>query len=340
METSGDETSPTRLLRQRAFLLQQLADAPEDGLSKRDANQKIPAAIERDLGLTAKEANLIREGLAGEGFILCRREKGKTFFVLSEQGRTYFQTLEPVPTPASRSRGQITPPSNDEVKRLRKAHLLFQLFRAEKHTLSRGQANRLSGTVKSDLELNNATIEHLYRGLEADGSVTILKERRTEKYTLAPAGLVHLGALGLLPNTRVTLTGVVLNQLMEAARMAAKQFEPAGTTASPTKHPATPGELADAVLEEFAELRREKYHLAGMVPIHEIRQRIRARFGEASARHDVLDEVIRGLWRDGRMKLVTLSDLGRATPEQLQDSVPGVGETLFYLEAAHEPAVL
>jgi hypothetical protein len=48
-----------------------------------------------------------------------------------------------------------------------------------------------------------------------------------------------------------------------------------------------------------------------------------------------LDEPIRELWRRGRVRMVALADLTRATSEQLNDSIPGVHETLFYLENAH-----
>jgi hypothetical protein len=76
---------------------------------------------------------------------------------------------------------------------------------------------------------------------------------------------------------------------------------------------------------------REKHWHTAMVPIHEIRQRIAARQGERAARHDVLDERVRQLRREDRLRLISLSDLSRATPEQLADSIPGDNETFFYV---------
>jgi hypothetical protein len=69
-----------------------------------------------------------------------------------------------------------------------------------------------------------------------------------------------------------------------------------------------------------------------------VRAEVRRRLGEAAGRHDHFDEVVLGLWRAKRLRLTPIADPGRATAEELQDAIPGVGETLFYLEPAHEPA--
>jgi hypothetical protein len=98
-------------------------------------------------------------------------------------------------------------------------------------------------------------------------------------------------------------------------------------------------ELAEAVMAEFRDLRRERHGSSGLVPIHEIRQRIVERFGPTAGRHDLLDEVILGLWRSQRLGLEGISDLGKATNQQLNDGIPGVSGTLFYLETPREQPV-
>ena len=50
----------------------------------------------------------------------------------------------------------------------------------------------------------------------------------------------------------------------------------------------------------------------------------------------VLDERIRDLWRQGRVRLVAISDPQSVPEEQLNESLPEANETIFYLEAAHE----
>jgi hypothetical protein len=101
-----------------------------------------------------------------------------------------------------------------------------------------------------------------------------------------------------------------------------------------------PDELPEKILAEFEELHRERHGHTGLVPIHEVRQRIADRFGPEAARHNVFDAQVQLLRQQQRIRMVPISDLRDATREQLNDSIPGVNETLFYLEPAHEqPAV-
>ncbi len=85
---------------------------------------------------------------------------------------------------------------------------------------------------------------------------------------------------------------------------------------------------------------RERHAVGGLVPIHEVRAAVRKQFGETAARHDVFDEVVLGLWRTQKLRLTPITDHAKATPDQLQDAIPGVGEILFYLEPAHAPAIV
>lgn len=98
------------------------------------------------------------------------------------------------------------------------------------------------------------------------------------------------------------------------------------------KPAANPTALKAHILDTFAELLREKHTVTGLVPIHEIRAAVREKFGDEAGKHAVLDKLMLDLWREKRLKFMSIADRGRATPEQIQDGVPGVGETLFYLE--------
>src|SRR5262249_14780499 len=93
-----------------------------------------------------------------------------------------------------------------------------------------------------------------------------------------------------------------------------------------------------AVLAATAEFRAERHAVTGLVPIWEVRQEIGRRFGDEAARHDIFDELVLQLWREGKARLTAISDLSKATPQQLQGAIPGSGNTLFYIEAAHELA--
>ena len=74
-----------------------------------------------------------------------------------------------------------------------------------------------------------------------------------------------------------------------------------------------------------------------MVPIFEVRRRVGELLGPQAARHDVFDPRIRDLRRSGRLRTIAISDLRDATDEQLAESIKGINQTLFYLEAStHE----
>jgi hypothetical protein len=126
----------------------------------------------------------------------------------------------------------------------------------------------------------------------------------------------------------------VLNDLLEAAREAAKQFggAPKAEAAAPD-----PARLEQTILASFEELLRERHAVTGMVPIHEVRAGVRRQLGETAARHDVFDPAVHALRQAGRLRLIPITDGTQASPEQAQASIPGIGETLFFLETTREP---
>jgi predicted transcriptional regulator len=318
-----------------AFLLGQLAAQPAIPLSQAQANRKIPAAVRRDLEMPDLEANRVREALAAAGYLRMRRTGRSVTVELTDEGRQYLQSL-PRYTPPGSGRSPVRPPADARMARWRESYLLLQLLKAEHQTLPQREANQFDTLGRKYLELNAATARQLRRQFAAEGLLTVERDGRQERYTLTDRGRLHLGALELYEAAEFRLKGDVLNRLLEAAREAAKQFE--ATAAEPRASP-PPARLTDAVWEAFQDLRREAHHRTGAVPIHEVRRHVRSTYGDEAARHDVLDEVILGLWRSGRIRLASLFDPGKATAEQLRDSIPGVGETLFYMEAAREPAV-
>jgi hypothetical protein len=129
--------------------------------------------------------------------------------------------------------------------------------------------------------------------------------------------------------------GKTLNSLVAAARESPFRGDRQSTN---TPRPSQ-AQLEDAVLAQFRDLQRERYNQTKLVPIYEVRRRIAARFGATAARHDVLDEIILGLWRNKRIGLEGISDLGKASTDQLNDGIPGISGPLFYLEAVREQPV-
>src|SRR5262249_21253577 len=146
--------------------------------------------------------------------------------------------------------------------------------------------------------------------LAEQGYIRITTAGRSEQYSLTPDGMDYLAAGARhLEHADFTLKGKTLNALVAAARESSFERErPAGGPVAEQAAP-TQAELAQAVLDAFQELHRERHGRSGLVPIHEVRQEIVHRFGPAAGRHDVLDEVILGLWRQKRVGLEAISDL-------------------------------
>lgn len=240
----------------------------------------------------------------------------------------------PKPTPAPADEATIT----EELRAAQNAVLLLQLLNAENHTLAKGPANKfreLTDLNKVKLGLAKAaTANYRRERLKELGYLEITPGRGTVNYTLLPNGIEYLASFSAyIGDVEINkLKGTTINALITAARENSFQREPVQPEPVP--------ELADLILAEFDELRRERHSQAGLVPIHEIRSRIAARIGPAAARHDVLDEAILALWRANRIGLEPISDFSTATEEQLNDSIPGEGNTLFYLEVPREQAVI
>jgi DNA-binding PadR family transcriptional regulator len=336
---------PDRLaLLQRAFLLEQLA-APGAGSATAGAlNKKITVAAARALQLTAAVANGVRGELVAEGFLFSESKSGrKVLYAITEAGRHYLDGLER-PTIAGRRQQPAMVDESDippELREGQKAFLLLQLLDNDGQPLARGDANRIRDALQKSLGLKPAIANHLRAKLAEQGYIQITVAGRSQEYVLTPDGLEYLAAGARhLEHADLTIKGKTLNALIAAARQSSFDREQSDETPL-AKHAApSQAELAQAVLSEFQDLRRERYGRSGLVPIHEVRQRLIDRFGPGAGRHDVLDEVILGLWRQQRLGLEAISDLAETTQQQLNDSIQGVHGTLFYLEMPSEQPVV
>jgi hypothetical protein len=238
----------------------------------------------------------------------------------------------------SETRGGIIPPENDDIRKWRIEYVLFQVIKNPQQILGEtGLSKQLDTYAREALEFNTATARHLCQEMAAEGLLKTSGEGRTVCYTITPAGWLNLGNAIFPPNKQFKLNGRTLHRLLEAAREVGKQFAPTGSTLRP---PPSTSELEEAIIAAFEERLRERYSLTGLVPIWEVRAEIRNRFGDTIARHDVFDKAVLDLWRATKIQLTPITDYAKATPTQLQDGIPGLGETLFYLEAAHATATL
>jgi DNA-binding MarR family transcriptional regulator len=323
---SGPSQGEKRIAHQKAFLLDQLLQAvPNHRLSRAAANKKLGATIRKHLGLDPATANRLRDQLVAQGYMRVTKQGRAVSLELTDEGREYLQTLEPHPLPAPR-KGK---PINPNVLPYVKPYLLLRLLRAEGHMQTKGEANKFDALGKRHLVLTATNVQPLRVEMAREGLVEILPQPRTERYRLTPAGVAFLASNEQYPAYKYSIKGDAFNALLRAAR----EIGTSRGQSTPKSAP-RPADLPEALLAELEELRREEYGHTGLVPIYRVRERITARYGPETARHDVLDEAILQLGSAGRVRLISLADLQDATPEQLNASVPGVNETLFYMEHA------
>lgn len=333
--TGADQLTP------RVYLLDQIARGPAAGASGGNLNKKIPAAVRRSLELTNPAANRVRDELAADGLLRKAKAGRTTTFALTDDGRAFLDHHRAkLPPPKG-----FKSPSNDRVIEFRTIYLLLRTLAAESETepdrSTRAAANKFEKSWVDTLELNVATADYLRIGLCGRGFLTMTKAGPTPEFALTPSGRSELGSWGFdkLAEFELKFTGKTLNALLEAAREVGKQDLAAEPAAAPPalRPTATPDDIDRAIAAAFNDLLREEFAVSGMVPIHRVRAVIRDSLGDAAARHDAFDPAVLRLWQVGELRLFPITDLSKASPDELRDSIPGTGETLFYLEAVRDP---
>lgn len=327
--------------RLKAFLLYTLATSPGRKLTRGELNRKVKTKAAEAVGLSPDTLNALIDQLGGEGLVRVGKAGRAVVCEMTDAGAAHLESARgqlPLTMPVG-PRGRFVPPANDRVREYRSVYLLLQVLKSPRHTLADAEANvQLDAYAREGLELNAATASRLRSELARQGLLTAAGSGRTTSYGLTPAGRVAIGNATFPADRTFPLPGRVLNDLLEAAREVGKQFVPDATERQPG--PLSGGELDRAIMEAFVELLRERYSVSGMVPVPEVRSAVRGRFGESAARHDVFDEAVLRLWRAKKVRLTPISDHAKATPDQIRDAIPGMGETLFYLEAARDPAAV
>jgi len=227
------------LTHQRAYLLQQVMEAPEHQLAKGKAN-RFPRAVARELSLSPGLANQLRDDLVQEGHLRTLKKSGSIVYELTQQGKDLLGTLPQRSTPEGRKPSREAPVSN-EVQLARKTFLLFQLFEAPGQTMEQKEANRFREPGRKFLDLRAGTANRLRKEMADQGLIDLKKDGRNATYKLTQAGVEFLGAKSNFPETEFTVHGRILNELLEAARMSAKQFEqpaPEAAQPAPEREPA------------------------------------------------------------------------------------------------------
>lgn len=226
-----------------------------------------------------------------------------------------------------------------ELDEFRYAFLLLQLLEEEGGMMKSKINSSVSAVMRRNLDLKAA--KDLNAKREELVPVYIGKEnRKTPKggtatyYSITPKGCAYLVNLKQYP-MRLVVNGKTINRLVELVREGTNEFsQPDGYQSSQasTVSIATAVDVEQAALDAISFLSKERFAHDRLVPICELRAEMRQRFGEALATHEVLDPKLRKLRSEKQIRMVPIGDPSNASSEQLNDSVPGVHETLFYVE--------
>jgi DNA-binding PadR family transcriptional regulator len=340
---------------QRIFVLGRLSRAKGGRASASELRKLLSGSEARksgfdDGGVSADRTlgNLIAEGLIKEvGGARNTNEEAphphtRSVYLLTEKGDEQAK-------PASR------PPKPDHSEQLlarQKAFILLQFFRAEDEgrALARSVLNAKlkTKTARETLELDSPTIAYDLFTLVEQGYLTERKQGSGAIYEPTDDGLQFLAATEQYETARFTLTGAQLNALLAAVRESGsggvELTEPTSVTPTggeetvPSPPSDSPALDDNAVLRIVESLRRGEFAHTRLIPIHEVRRRVAREFGPGAAGHEVFDAILSRLHSEGLLDMIAISDLRKATRDQLADSIEGVNETLFYLVSDHEPS--
>ena len=243
------------------------------------------------------------------------------------------------------------PEVSDDLLASQEAYLLIQFFRIKGgvESMSRSDLNGKLKTkaAKEKLELdprdNKDAIDYHLHNLLSAGSLEERRQGVSTIYTLIDDGRRALGLAKQYDDIPFTLTGAALNALLGAARdstakhhpKAAHHAEESQATPepahhAPTKksHPLEPQQIHDYI----AQLKADKFAGRDLIPIHEVRSLVAHHHGTEAASHPTFDPMLKRMRSEGELEIIAIAD-SRDTPQQhLDDSIPGMNETLFFID--------
>ena len=342
-------------LKRRAYVLDRISITKGGKLTASVAIKKVPKQIAAELAMSEEVAVRLHVAMVSEDLLAFAKRN----YWITDSGREWLEAhrdhlpAKTMPKPKGETKAKRVPKAKPvpkpkpippvaidvPVPESRDAFLLLAVFDASEGGRTLKDLCKKAKTSPPTLSLDEVTTGRLLDDLISRLFVVAHRATRSIKHTITPAGQSHLLTLSFDGLGNLPLTGPSLTKLVSALR----EKEPRTTLQANESNAEAAGvptsaQLEAAVMDIFAELRRERHANTGLVPIHEVRSSIRQRHGETAASHAVLDDVLKGLRRSKKLGLLSISDRSRATPEQLQDSIVGVGETFFYLERVDGPA--
>jgi DNA-binding PadR family transcriptional regulator len=300
--------------------------------------------ISKKLGMTSKQGVVseLHASVAGHALsslvargdieIISESKDGPgATYRLTEQGKEYNRPARPdIP---------------DQQLEAQEAFILLQFFRAKEQRLTRSELNgklktkAAVGQLEFDVQSAPGTIDYHLVNLVRNGCLDQEWKSRSVAYTLnSDHGTTALAAARQHDAVSFTMTGELLNALVAAVR---KSNQPPSdgnqerkdggdgppSPAPPHSTPIGPSDITKAI----EQLRSNLYASHDKIPIHAVRQFVASHHGEQAASHTVLDPLIVRMRSDGQLRLIAISDSRDATQQDLNNSIPGMNETLFYI---------
>jgi predicted transcriptional regulator len=207
---------PQLTLKQRAYLIYQLADAAGQRLKVSESTRKVTEAAKTALGLAGEAVRTLREALTAEGLMALSKEGRTAFVELTEKGRLAIAAgLARPEVPGMRP--PVDEASFTEAQRNQQRG--FVLLQLVGNPLTRAQANeRLTENAKQVLGLTAEVANRRRQMLAEQGYVRIVKEGRNERYELTPNGEDYVAALEQPEDFEFKVTGRQINALLNLAR--------------------------------------------------------------------------------------------------------------------------
>ena len=221
----------------------------------------------------------------------------------------------------------------DEQLQAQEAFILLQVFRAKERTLTRSELNgklktkAAIGQLEFDVKAAPTTIDYHLAALVEKGCLDQRKQGVSVRYDMNEEhGVKALASVKQHDAVSFTMTGEILNALLSAARRS--KPIPSESTAPPlASKPLGPHDIANYI----DRLRSDLYAGKDLVPIHEVRRLVAEHHGAEAAGHPVFDPLLKRMRSEERLELMAIGDNRAATQKQLDDSIPGMNETIFYI---------
>jgi len=248
---------------------------------------------------------------------------------LTEKGRQHLRPIQP----------------DLEPKQLhaQESFILLQVFRAKERTLTRSGLNdklkslAAKRQLEFDVKAAPGTVDYHLAQLVEKGYLDEQRQGGSVRFTFNPEkGPKALASAKQHDNVTFTMTGEILNALLDAARQSTPsgpEFDEGPADHEPASVPAPASRPVDdqKIHAYVRQLREGEYAEKGLIPIHEIRRLVARHHGGEAAGHRALDPLLLGMRSEDQLELIAISDNRAATQEQLDDSIPGMNETIFYI---------